>query len=70
MTAQKYNGKRLCTCGRRADVVINTGREEASHITLLCWECAHGMIAILIELSMLCEDVESGVSTGEKSCAS
>jgi hypothetical protein len=55
MTAQQYTGKRLCSCGRRADVCINTGRAEASHITLLCWDCADGLIGCLKDLWVQCK---------------
>lgn len=47
MTATHYKGKRLCSCGKRADVVINTGRPDSSQITLLCWPCASGLIGML-----------------------
>lgn len=63
MTATQYKGPRLCSCGHKAEVVINTGRDEASHITLLCWRCAHAVVGMLLELDMLCAEEESGVST-------
>jgi hypothetical protein len=67
MTAQKYTGKRLCSCGRRADICINTGRAEASHITLLCWDCAHGMIGILLDLDMMVNNGEQDADTVQDS---
>ena len=62
MNAHIYDGPRLCSCGQRAEVILDTGRPDASHTTLLCWRCADDLIVLLVKRFKESQEAKKEVS--------